>query len=92
VAGLEAAHQAGIAHRDVKPENVILRKDGLVKILDFGIAKLIQGPIEAYDSEAPTQPLDMTNPGIIIDTVSYMSPEQLRGQTIDGRTDEWSWG
>ena len=92
VGALEAAHQAGIVHRDVKPENVILRKDGLVKLLDFGIAKLAQRPVEDLEAEAPTQALVKTSPGMVMGTVGYMSPEQVRGQTVDGRADEWSLG
>ncbi|MDQ3175768.1 MAG: serine/threonine protein kinase, partial [Acidobacteriota bacterium] len=96
VAALEAAHQAGIVHRDVKPENVILRKDGLVKLLDFGIAKLSEPPAVAGGfntaEEAPTRALVKTSPGMMMGTVSYMSPEQVRGQTVDGRADEWSLG
>ncbi|MCM3900109.1 MAG: protein kinase [Pyrinomonadaceae bacterium] len=92
VAALEAAHQAGIVHRDVKPENVILRKDGLVKLLDFGIAKLAQRPLEDLEAEAPTRALVKTSPGMVMGTVGYMAPEQVRGQTVDGRADEWSLG
>lgn len=92
VAALEAAHRAGIVHRDVKPENIILRKDGLIKLLDFGIAKLAQTPIEPLDDDAQTQQLMRTSPGVVVGTASYMSPEQVRGQTVDPRTDEWSFG
>ncbi len=92
VAALDAAHHVGIVHRDVKPENVILRKDGLVKLLDFGIAKLAQKPLEDLGTETPTQVLVKTSPGMMMGTVSYMSPEQVRGQTVDGRADEWSLG
>ena len=92
VSALEAAHRAGIVHRDVKPENVILRKDGLVKLLDFGIAKLAQGPVGDLGTEALTRALVKTDPGMVLGTVGYMSPEQVRGQTVDGRADEWSLG
>jgi len=96
VSALEAAHQAGIVHRDVKPENVILRKDGLVKLLDFGIAKLSEPPAVAGGfntaEDAPTRALVKTDPGTMMGTVGYMSPEQVRGQTVDGRADEWSLG
>lgn len=92
VAALEAAHRAGIVHRDVKPENIILRKDGLIKLLDFGIAKLSQTAIEPLDDDAQTQQLMRTSPGVVVGTVSYMSPEQVRGQTVDRRADEWSFG
>ncbi len=92
VSALEAAHQAGIVHRDVKPENVILRKDGLVKLLDFGIAKLTEKPVESLTTEAPTRALIETSPGMVMGTMAYMSPEQVRGQTVDARADEWSLG
>lgn len=92
VSALEAAHQAGMVHRDVKPENVILRKDGLVKLLDFGIAKLAQRPVGDFETEALTQALVKTEPGMVMGTVAYMSPEQMRGQTVDGRADQWSLG
>jgi serine/threonine protein kinase/TolB-like protein/Flp pilus assembly protein TadD len=92
VTALEAAHQAGIVHRDVKPENVIVRKDGLVKLLDFGIAKLTEKPVESLTTEAPTRVLIKTSPGMVMGTMAYMSPEQVRGQTVDARADEWSLG
>ncbi len=92
VAALEAAHQAGIVHRDVKPENVILRKDGLAKLLDFGIAKLTERPFAEQEAEGPTRAFVKTSPGTVMGTVAYMSPEQVRGQTVDARADEWSLG
>src|SRR5262249_13101491 len=87
---LAAAHQAGIIHRDIKPENIMLRADGYVKVLDFGLAKLAEP--KAGDTAAPTLPKADTEPGIVMGTVSYMSPEQARGLAVDARTDIWSLG
>ncbi len=81
---LSVAHAAGIVHRDIKPENIMLRPDGYVKVLDFGIAKLTQQ--DSVGLEGRTQP------GMILGTTRYMSPEQARGQTVDARTDLWSLG
>jgi serine/threonine protein kinase/Tol biopolymer transport system component len=93
VAGaLAAAHQAGIIHRDIKPENIMLRHDGYVKVLDFGLAKLMKQRVPALDTEALTVAKMDTDPGIIMGTVTYMSPEQTRGEKVDGRTDIWSLG
>ncbi|HKA23303.1 MAG TPA: protein kinase, partial [Blastocatellia bacterium] len=85
---LASAHQAGIIHRDIKPENIMLRNDGYVKVLDFGLAKLTG--LEGVQSEASTM-VD-TQPGIVLGTMHYMSPEQARGLTVDPRTDIWSLG
>jgi eukaryotic-like serine/threonine-protein kinase len=91
VAGaLAAAHRAGVVHRDVKPENVMLREDGIVKVLDFGLAKLTEQ--RADGTEASTVTLIKTNPGVVMGTVQYMSPEQARGFEVDARTDLWSLG
>ncbi|MDQ3252961.1 MAG: serine/threonine protein kinase, partial [Acidobacteriota bacterium] len=89
VAGaLAAAHRAGIIHRDIKPENIMLRADGSVKVLDFGLAKLLER--QQIDTETAT--LVKTSPGMIMGTPRYMSPEQARGQEVDARSDIWSLG
>jgi eukaryotic-like serine/threonine-protein kinase len=86
---LSAAHQAGIVHRDLKPENVMLRTDGYVKLLDFGLAKLSEN---SQQNILIPESGEMTRPGIVVGTVSYMSPEQARGQTLDSGTDIFSFG
>src|SRR5439155_13723428 len=85
---LTAAHQTGIVHRDIKPENIMLREDGIVKVLDFGLAKLIAG--QSGESEAST--MLRTQPGMVMGTPHYMSPEQARGLKVDARSDTWSLG
>jgi Tol biopolymer transport system component len=88
--GLAAAHARGIVHRDLKPENLFLTKDGVVKILDFGLAKLV-GP-GATGPEDSVATVSVTEPGVVLGTVGYMSPEQVRGQALDNRSDIFSLG
>jgi serine/threonine protein kinase/Tol biopolymer transport system component len=90
-AALAAAHDAHIVHRDIKPENIMIRRDGIVKVLDFGLVKLAPDR-RLIDSAAPTEVFAQTEPGVIVGTVNYMSPEQARGHEVDGRSDIWSLG
>lgn len=85
---LSAAHAAGIVHRDIKPENIMRRGDGIVKVLDFGIAKLL----EPTPPDVPSLTRTQTEIGAVLGTVGYMSPEQARGLAVDERTDIWSLG
>jgi len=83
--GLATAHQAGVIHRDIKPENILIAKNGYAKLADFGLAKLFQ------HDETPTR-IALTHPGVIAGTIGYMSPEQASGNTVDARSDNFSFG
>lgn len=93
--GLGAAHRAGVIHRDVKPDNVLVSDDGPAKVLDFGIARRVDNEEKVIDPSAPTEagavPI-VTAPGTLLGTPSYMAPEQLHGEQVDGRTDQFAWG
>src|SRR5262245_3207282 len=91
-AALTAAHGAGIIHRDIKPENVMVRRDGIVKVLDFGRAKLTEPSLPAVGTQSPTLARNRTDTGVVMGTPRYMSPEQARGEKVDARTDIFSLG
>src|SRR5262249_7810863 len=88
---IDAAHEQGIIHRDLKPSNIKITPEGIVKVLDFGLAKAITGePVEL--SDAATVTMGKTRAGTILGTVAYMSPEQARGKEVNRQTDIWAFG
>src|SRR5213079_124365 len=87
-----AAHEAGVVHRDSKPENIMLRPDGYAKVLDFGIAKLTEQRLASDDHTGESTAALQTRVGLVLGTAHYMSPEQARGQKVDARSDIWSLG
>src|SRR5215471_10254042 len=89
---LDAAHERGIVHRDLKPSNIKLTRDGIVKVLDFGLGKSTEQTDDANLSQSPTTLATGTHAGVIVGTAAYMSPEQARGQVVDRRTDVWGFG
>ena len=91
-AALAAAHQAGVIHRDLKPDNIKVRPDGTVKVLDFGLAKALDPGQESDANESPTRAVAATEAGMVLGTAAYMAPEQARGKSVDKRADIWAFG
>src|SRR5580692_12452898 len=92
---LEAAHEKSILHRDLKPANIKIKPDGTVKVLDFGLAKTLDAPIAASPLTNPENSPTVNTPttaGVILGTVAYMPPEQIRGKVVDKRADIWAFG
>ena len=91
---LEAAHEKGIVHRDLKPANILVTRAGIIKVLDFGLATLVEDApaSDANPEDSPTMAMALTQEGMVMGTVAYMSPEQARGKPVDRRTDVWSFG
>src|SRR6202043_1007139 len=93
--GLAAAHAKGIVHRDLKPENVFITTDGRLKVLDFGLAKLVRSPVRGEQDPRRRETIaltPLTEAGTVMGTVGYMSPEQVRGEEVDHRSDIFSFG
>jgi serine/threonine-protein kinase len=89
---LDAAHKRGLVHRDIKPENVMVREDGVVKVLDFGIARRASGAIDPHAGTESSAIATLTIAGVRLGTPVYMAPEQIRDQALDGRVDQFAWG
>src|ERR1700682_1127648 len=89
---LEAAHEGGITHRDLKPGNIKIKPDGTVKVLDFGLAKIDASSAVSQSENSPTLSMAATQMGVILGTAGYMSPEQARGKPVDKRADIWAFG
>jgi serine/threonine-protein kinase len=91
-AALEYAHERGVVHRDLKPANVMVTHDGVVKVLDFGLAKAVEEERTGNPETSPTLTMRETQLGVILGTAAYMAPEQARGKTVDKRADIWAFG